>query len=69
MIVTTTMINAEQYAQSLEATAKMNHGTNWTWIYFKDRNNGELFIQYLDKNDLEHRGIYTNDTGVGIRFR
>jgi len=69
MIVTTSMVKAEQYAQSLEPESKMSHGINWTWISFKNKSNGELFIKYLDENNFEHRGIYANDPGCDIRFR
>lgn len=63
------MVKAEQYAQTLEQESKMIHGINWTWISFKERSNGELFIKYLDNNGLEHRGIYAEDPGCAIRFR
>lgn len=46
-------------------------GINWTWAYFGSEGEAKLFVEWLDQNGYEHRGVYPprNDESWGVRFR
>ena len=45
-------------------------GINWTWVdYFPSRKAAESFIEALEADNWEHRGIYQVEDCISVRFR
>jgi hypothetical protein len=45
-------------------------GINWSWVTFPSAEQGQLFIDYLNQNGYEHRGLYVSDSKhAEVRWR
>lgn len=54
-------------------------GINWEWFYFPSQKQAAAFVEWLDANEVEHRGVYfpiqkvenprETDSYFGVRCR
>lgn len=64
-----TPMEADAKARELGADSWI-HGIHWTWSNgFPSRTAAEAFIQWLDSNNFEHRGICRANEKYDIRWR
>lgn len=71
MNITTNETKAIEFAKQLDPNSTFSSGINWHWMHgFTTMEKAKEFDKFCVDNNLETRGVYSNDKGGGdVRFR